>query len=286
MSDVRCQWERADLSLLTSDICHLSSAVVQVSVTPMLAARSSTAEQVSQAILATPVRIREQNSRWARVLTPDGYEGWTPAGSISSRPYPPAEEVMEIADLWANLRARPDSQLGVAITAFIGCRLNLHERKGEWLGLELPDRRVLWVEEHRARPVVPGTAPTPEQVVATAERFLGVPYLWGGCTPMGLDCSGFVQLVYRLHGIALPRDAHQQAACGAPVEGDEYVPGDLLFFARDAAGDGAITHVGMARGEGTFVHARGGQAVRIDRLADAEYQRRFVGARRWLSSHS
>jgi cell wall-associated NlpC family hydrolase len=139
------------------------------------------------------------------------------------------------------------------------------------------------VEAHRVREAEPET-PGPGEVLATAERFLGVPYLWGGCTPLGLDCSGLVQLVYRLLGIALPRDAHQQAACGEPAARGSPVPGDLLFFGRDGSGQGGVTHVGIARGDGAFIHAAGGRGVQVNRLAEEEYSARFRLARRIVTA--
>src|SRR5438093_532773 len=147
--------------------------VVQVSVTPMLARRSPVAEQVSQAVLGMPVGLRQVGARWVRIATPDGYEGWAPARAIARRPYPPAAEVAEITDLWANLRPRPDSRAPSWIAAFIGCRLNVREREAGWLGLELPDGRLAWLEGHRAQCGRPEQQPSAAAMMATAERFLG-----------------------------------------------------------------------------------------------------------------
>jgi cell wall-associated NlpC family hydrolase len=97
--------------------------------------------------------------------------------------------------------------------------------------------------------------------VATArEAFVGTPYQWGGITPWGADCSGFVQTVYAVHGIQLPRDASQQALTG--VDADGQTPGDLLFFSEQD--DGRITHIAIALSGDEFVHValgRGGHAI-------------------------
>lgn len=274
---------------------------MRASVAPMLARRARHAEQVSQAVLGTRVRVREEGPRWLRIATPDGYEGWTLAGAVCRRPYPRGAEEVVIADLWANLRPCPDSRAPSWLTAFIGSRLNVRERtprvddEPAWVGCELPDGRTAWLEAHRVGPAEPVAAPRPDEVVATAARFLHGPYLWGGCTPLGLDCSGLVQLVYRLLGIALPRDAHQQAERGTEAARDALLPGDLLFFGRDGSagtragyppkvggGRGGITHVGIARGDGTFLHAAGGRGVQVNGLEDGEYQARFRLARRIL----
>jgi len=126
-------------------------------------------------------------------------------------------------------------------------------------------------------------------VVCTARRWLGTPYVWGGVTPAGADCSGFVQSVYRLHGIALPRDSDLQARVGREVEaqGDFAAlrPGDLLFFSERP---GRITHVAISLGGSRTIHsALSNGGVRINDLAgDLEAETRlrplFVHARRVL----
>lgn len=266
----------------------LPEGIVRASVAPMLARRARHAEQVSQAVLGTRVRVRDEGRRWLRIVTPDGYEGWAPAATISRRPYPPATDQVAITELWANLRPRPDARAPSWITAFIGCRLNRAGESAElngaadWVGVALPAGGTAWVEAHRVRSVGPRPAAGAEEVVATAERFLGVPYLWGGCTPLGLDCSGLVQLVYSLLGIDLPRDAYQQAACGDAAAFSRLAPGDLLCFGRNGSGAGGITHVGIARGDGSFLHAAGGRGVQVNGVKEEEFQARFRGARRIL----
>jgi cell wall-associated NlpC family hydrolase len=118
-----------------------------------------------------------------------------------------------------------------------------------------------------------------EQVIATAKRFLGLPYLWGGTTPLGVDCSGFVQLVYRLNGVSLLRDADLQYTQPglAPVSQEELQAGDLLFF-----GTSSITHVGMYIGGGEFINAttHGQPIVQISRLDEPHWTDLYQGARR------
>ncbi len=101
-----------------------------------------------------------------------------------------------------------------------------------------------------------------ESIADTAMKFINSPYIWGGRIPSGLDCSGFTQLVYKIHGIALRRDSYQQAEEGNPVDFiTETKPGDLVFFDNEL---GRISHVGMILSRGLVIHASG--RVRIDSI--------------------
>jgi cell wall-associated NlpC family hydrolase len=121
---------------------------------------------------------------------------------------------------------------------------------------------------------LPHRHPVPADLLRTAEAFLGIPYLWGGTTALGIDCSGFVQQVYRLNGVALPRDADQQAMLGRRV--DEARAGDLFFFGAES-----VTHVALATGPNDFIHApmKGG-LVAHGRLGG---DRKLRGIRRYLA---
>jgi gamma-D-glutamyl-L-lysine dipeptidyl-peptidase len=101
---------------------------------------------------------------------------------------------------------------------------------------------------------------TNETLPDTAIRFINSPYIWGGRIPSGIDCSGLTQLVYKIHGIAIPRDSWRQAESGRNIDFiDETIPGDLVFFDNEM---GKISHVGMIIAKGLVIHASG--RVRID----------------------
>jgi cell wall-associated NlpC family hydrolase len=114
----------------------------------------------------------------------------------------------------------------------------------------------------------------------TAERFVGIPYLWGGCTVVdGMDCSGFVRAVYNLCGVNIPRTSSEQFKAGRGVEREDLVDGDLVFF---GSSEQKISHVGIYVGNNRFVHApKRGDDIKISSL-DSGYAKKFVGARRYF----
>ena len=236
------------------------------------------AEQVSQALLAMSVVPLEERGEWIRIRTWDAYEGW--ARSAAFRPDPTGwdGEDFRIVDLWANLRARPDYRQAAATRAPLGTLLPRTGAIKGWVELLLPDGRRLWTEEHRVRAATCRTRRSQRSIITTARRFLGVPYLWGGNSPDGIDCSGFVQFVMRLHGIPLLRDADMQFGQGQPVSEPQAT--DLVFFGP-ADRPEAITHVGMMLDRRRFIHARGSAHVRIDLLQGYSHSGSFRGARRF-----
>ena len=133
-------------------------------------------------------------------------------------------------------------------------------------------------------PVVAGPAtPTPQPVpvsalVATALALKGTPYRYSGSDPSGFDCSGFVQWVFAQHGRAVPREVRDQYRVGKKIDDDEVKPGDLVFFETVTKG---ASHVGIAIGNGEFIHAPSSKGVvRVERYTSTYWAQRFVGARR------
>ena len=118
-----------------------------------------------------------------------------------------------------------------------------------------------------------------EAIVAKAKEYLGVPYVWGGSSPSGFDCSGFTQYVMRACGYSIYRTATDQLENGYAVSYSDLQPGDLVFFERTYNTDAPASHVGIYVGGGEFIHA-GGSYVKISSLSSDYYASRYVGARR------
>lgn len=115
------------------------------------------------------------------------------------------------------------------------------------------------------------------RILAMAARFQGVPYLWGGTTPDGFDCSGYTQYVFAQNGISLPRTADAQFEVGLPVTRSQLQPGDLVFFTTYEPG---ASHNGIYLGDGRFISASSSRGVAVDRLDSSYWGQRYIGARR------
>jgi LysM repeat protein len=146
--------------------------------------------------------------------------------------------------------------------------------------------QAVWAATHVGATPAPGFGPLDfaqqalaldARITGTALRYLGVPYVWGGTSFGGVDCSGFVWAVFAKNGIYLPRTADAQYEEGRHVSSRDLRAGDLVFFQTYALG---ASHVGIYLGNGKFVHASSSNGVRVDQLAEDYYSSRYIGARR------
>jgi cell wall-associated NlpC family hydrolase len=239
---------------------------------------------VNQATLGTAVIVLDASRGWWLVETPDRYRGWVHARALRRLPARarwPRGLPLHAANLLVNVyRERDVTSAAPILVAPLLSRLEALRKAGDWTGVRLPDGRRGWVQTSDVTRDA-ATAAGDDGVAATALRFIGLPYLWGGTTPFGLDCSGLAQLVYRLHGYLLPRDADLQHADPNLVEvaRDAIRAGDLVFFGPDG---GSVTHVGIALGGEAFLSATTYRSpvVRRDGLDDPYWAGLYRGAKR------
>lgn len=221
-------------------VCHLS-------IVPLRVEPSDTSELVTQVLYGEHFKVLEQRKFWSRIrIAFDGYEGWIDNKqykeiteenykSIESKSFKLSSDLLEFV--------RDENDLLITIP----------------LGASLQSLSLL---NHTHDGVTTSEIQPKENLIETALLYLNAPYLWGGKTPFGIDCSGFTQMVYKLNGYKLLRDASQQATQGEALSFiEESEPGDLAFF--DNA-EGNIIHVGIIMEDNYIIHAHG--KVRIDRL--------------------
>lgn len=261
--------------------------VVLVPVANMYSGTSADTDVVSQAIVSSNVVTLETKGDWAKVRTNDQYTGWMllkELRELKGTGYGTSGKVAQVESMFANLYREPDVTVHQpAITVPFETRLEVvEEGKGDdtgWLKVRLPDDRLAWVQQSdvifEVKPL------TIQESIALGKRFLGLPYLWGGRSTYGYDCSGFTQMLVRSRGIIMPRDADLQAAWDgvAAVDRKDLQSGDLLFF---GGGPDKITHTAMYIGNGEFIHAtvHDHPVIQISRLDDQPWTRILVACRR------
>lgn len=265
------------------------------------------AEMATQSLLGTPVRILKKERGNYFIRTPDNYLSWTESAGVT--PMNKAEfeawqrsDKVVYVDLYGQAFSEA-SETSLPVSDLVaGNILQLLAKTGAFYKVAFPDKRIAFIPVNKAQSFAQWEAqpdPSAEQILKTARTFLGVPYLWGGTSPKGLDCSGFTKTSFFLNGIVLPRDASQQALVGDKVDIYEndtvsvakslknLKAGDLLFFAGDKH-TLKVTHTAIYIGNGEFIQAAGlvriNSMIRGSKNYDDYQSRTLVSARRMLTA--
>jgi hypothetical protein len=223
-----------------------------LSVIPIRELPSDTSEMTTQLIFGEHYKIVEQRKKWSRIkIAHDKYTGWISNNQIhiiDQEEYDKLEK--EVATLTTDIldiiegESNQPIVIGSVLPTYKSDHAIIKNKMYKFLG-----KKTQGFSEKK-------------HLINNALIFLNAPYLWGGRTPFGIDCSGFTQIVYRLQGINIPRDAHQQAEVGNTLSFiEESQEGDLAFFDDS---EGEITHVGIIMNNNNIIHASG--KVRIDKL--------------------
>ena len=221
--------------------------IVQLNVVSLRETPNDTAEQVSQILYGELFKVLEVRKKWSRIrLAFDKYEGW-----VDNNQFVFCEE--EEYKMYSKQTPILSSNLVDFIT------LSNEQLMPVSQGITLNTLSILG---HQFEGSSTDQKQEKSHLIESALSYLNAPYQWGGKTPFGIDCSGFTQMVYKLNGYKLKRDASQQATQGEALSFiEESEPGDLAFFDNE---EGRITHVGIIMKDNFIIHAHG--KVRIDRI--------------------
>jgi cell wall-associated NlpC family hydrolase len=245
-------------------------------------------ELMTQLTLGTSMEILEEKDRWAFVRLESGYLGWAYRSYMTDTAPSPATHLVNASIGWLypepSTDAIPASRLSIG-TAVRACETREIFSRVELAGSML---KANWIVTEDLIPLtsLPLSADrAAAQMIDDAVTLKGVHYLWGGTTSYGIDCSGLCQLVHKLAGYTIPRDADLQFAAGKPVE-PPYQPGDLMFFGGEPAAHAPrkITHVGLSLGGWRIIHSsRSNNGVYEDDIQAVEHLRAsFCGARTFI----
>ena len=257
----------------------------------------------TQELMGTVVEITGEKNYWREVVSPQPYKAWcTEKGLVEM-----SEEQLEaylsapkciFTELYGHVYEAPSPKAQTICDLVGGDIMRISGKKGQWTQVSLPSGETGWVCSRSVKPhegfisIAKGEGNADsisdemmENIIATAFRLKGVPYLWGGMTPKGVDCSGLVRWSCLMNGILLPRNASQIIHCGDEVSLDKMQRGDLVFFGTPAK-DGKpqrVTHIGIHIGEGRIIHSS--HMVRVNSLDPNEpdyYENahRLIAARR------
>ena len=285
------------------------AGIVRLSVSNMRVQPRHQAELATQLLLGTQVTILKKAGNYYLVQAPDRYIAYMdPAGLVPIDSAPLAEwqatPKVIFTDDYGHAYTAPDPSSERISDLVLGNVLRYEGISGGFTRVGYPDGRSGYIPSgsiQRYDKWLAAAETTADRVIRTAKSMMGLPYLWGGTSVKGVDCSGFTKTSFHMNGLMIPRDASQQVLEGVPVDilsSDGSLdtvlalrnlkPGDLLFFAaaKGRQPDPRVTHVALYTGGGTFIHAAG--QVRVNSLLssapdyDAQQAQTIVAARRFI----
>ncbi|MFD1163647.1 C40 family peptidase [Hwangdonia seohaensis] len=277
-------------------------AVVNNSVANIRSKPKHSAELATQAILGTVLNVLKIDGDFYLIQTPDRYISWVDHGGVKLmtaaelNTWQTAPKII-YTQTFGHAYASKNANAPIVSDLVLGAQLALLETGKNFYKVAYPDSRVGYINKKEAviyNHWIKTVQPSGDLIENTAKRFVGSPYLWGGTSTKGMDCSGFTKTVYLMNGFVIPRDASQQINAGEVVDSnlafENLQKGDLLFFGKKATDSTKqrTTHVGIWLGndKNEFIHAA--SQVRINSINpeadnyDAFNKNRYLGARRYL----
>lgn len=259
--------------------------LVKISVANLRGKPAHSSELVTQATLGTPVKVYKQEGDWIYIQTPDDYLAWVDAGGITTLTEEELDswrgsEKVIFLEPFGQTYEQPDKDSDVVSDVVAG---NIFLQTGEKNGffeVQYPTGETAYIEKQDAqdyREWLASLEQKGDDLIATSKKLKGLPYLWGGTSPKGVDCSGFTKTIFFMNGIVIPRDASQQVHTGQLVDStrnwSNLQKGDLLFFGRPATDSTSekVVHVGMWIGDNRFIHSSGNVRISSVNSADSDF---------------
>jgi cell wall-associated NlpC family hydrolase len=252
---------------------------------------SHSSELVSQTLLGTSVKVLKKEEEWYLIQTPDEYISWIDHGGITIMDEEDYKSYYKNSYVFSSNQGFAYNSINkesIISDLVVGSILNVIDTKRDFYKIEYPDKRIGWVHKNNIAPIFDSNDYTELDLIENSKKFIGIPYLWGGTSSKGFDCSGFTKTIYLMNGLVLPRDASQQINEGLLVDyernWDSLKEGDLMFFGYYRDGRRRIDHVAIWIGDGKFIQAS--KNVRInsvysdDPLYDKYHMEKYMESRR------
>ncbi|WP_298506889.1 SH3 domain-containing C40 family peptidase [uncultured Maribacter sp.] len=263
--------------LPNADLEGKTKGIVTISVANIRSNAKHSAELATQATLGTPVNVLKREEDWFLIQTPDKYISWVDFGAITvlnHEAYLQWKKAPKIifTNTTGYVYSIANKQSQILSDVVAGGIMEFLGEEKEFYKVGFPDGRKGFVLKTQAMDYgnwISTVNPTGENLVTTSKKFMGLPYLWGGTSTKGVDCSGFTKSIYFLNGMVIPRDASQQVHTGKEIDSvsnfNTLQKGDLLFFGRKKTDSTKerVVHVGMWIGNKEFIHASGTGRVQI-----------------------
>ncbi|MGB5437558.1 MAG: C40 family peptidase, partial [Maribacter sp.] len=223
-------------------------------------------------------KVYKKSENWYLIQTPDHYMSWVDSGgvelmdTVAANQWKSVEKII-VTKTYGHTYSNADKNSQVVSDIVAGGILEKLNDDTDFFKVAYPDGRIAYIDKNEAKDYgqwLQDLNPTTASLVETSKTLMGVPYLWGGTSTKGVDCSGFTKTIYFLNGMVIPRDASQQVHTGKPIDSTQHfehlIEGDLLFFGRKATDSTPekVVHVGMWIGNNEFIHAS--EMVRISSM--------------------
>lgn len=298
----KIQFEDKIRILPDSAVGDLKYAIARNSVINIRSQPKHSAELGTQGLLGMPLKVLDKKGDFYRVQTPDQYISWVDKGGITRMnqtdfdAWNTSKKVIFTKN-FGYVYADKSNKTSIISDITLGGILQFVNEDKSFYEVKYPDNRMGFIKKEEAvlyDAWLQNLNQSPENIETIAKKMDGFPYLWGGTSSKGMDCSGFTKMVYLMNGMIIPRDASQQVNAGKVVDIDlkfeGLEKGDLLFFGKKATAGNRqrVTHVGiwLGNGKGEFIHASGNVHISsIDEnhpLYDEFNKNRYLGSRRYL----